>query len=139
MKDSVLISPSTVIGVENYALFVQQQGDTIVSKVSNLRLGFNLTDVSTLSQVTLNTTTHFLICQKGPYIFKVRQEGLEIISEIMDGITMVATSRFDISIPLAVYGMSLSFSNEKERRLFLKECIAEAERLAKKEGKVIEV
>lgn len=92
-----------------------------------------------MSQVTLNTTTHFLICQKGSYIFKVRQEGLEIISEIMNGITMVTTSRFDISIPLAVYGMSLSFPNKKERKLFLKECIAEAERLAKKEGKVIEV
>lgn len=139
MKDSVLISPSTVIGIEDYALFVQQQGNTIVSKVSNSDLEFTLTDVSTLSQVTLNTTTHFLICQKGPYIFKVRQEGIEIISEIINGITVVATSHFDISIPLAVYGMSLSFSNEKERKLFLKECIVEAERLAKKEGKVIEV
>lgn len=129
MKDSILISPSTVIGIDGYTLFVQQQGESIVSKVSNSELGFALTDVSTMSQISLDNTTHFLICQKGPYVFKVRQEGAEIVSEIINGITVIATSRFDISFPLVVYGMSLTFSDEKKRKLFLKECIAEAERL----------
>ena len=79
--------------------------------------------------------THFLICQKGSYAFKVRQEGIEIMSEIVNGITVIATFRFDISFPLVVYGKSLTFSDEKKKKLFLKECIVEAGRLVLKKNK----